>query len=279
MKRFLHLAMILVGLGAPVAAAVVATSAQLPGWAKVGGIFAGVAAVLASLQTVFAPDADAAGLIRRVAHGTLAAIGMGVPILTAVLSALPPTGKEALLLGALLGLAASIKVAFAPLDDAKSSLGPVAPAVILLLGSLLFAGQAQAQATRDFGGCIKDGAVCFGPSAAVTVGQYNLTTGKFLGGVIPGVGYGATFFADQWYQAGLSFQMAFTVGSAAPNSAVPGLMLSFADYVRVGAGLAVTEQTSGGPTKEWLLRFGFGKDFGGPGPVAAYKAQRARVTQ
>ena len=153
--------------------------------------------------------------------------------------------------------------------------GAGAMAVLIFCFFLLLPSASHAQqATRDFGGCVRGDTICFGPSAAVTVGQFNLTTGKFLGGVIPGIGYGATFFADQWYQTGLSLQMAFTVGSAAPNSAVPGLMLSFADYVRVGGGLQITESPIGGPTKEWLIRFGFGKDFGGLGPIAAYRAKR-----
>lgn len=156
--------------------------------------------------------------------------------------------------------------------------GPAAVAILVLAIGGLLSSTAQAQVSdRQFGGCVQSGSlgeVCLGPSAAVTVGQLNFTTGKFTGGVLPGVGYGATAWANQWYQTGLAMYLAFRVGGGEPNSAVPSLMLSFADYVRAGVGLGLTEQTAGGLRKEWVLNFAFGADFGGPTPQAA-KAARA----
>jgi hypothetical protein len=53
-------------------------------------------------------------------------------------------------------------------------------------------------------------------------------------------------------------------------------MLSFANYVRLGAGVAITEQPSGPTAKQWLLLFGLGSDFGGsPNYVKQQAAARA----
>lgn len=139
---------------------------------------------------------------------------------------------------------------------------PNTPVICLLaLGSLLIAGQARA-ASPEFGGCIRDGAICFGPSATVTVGQFNFATSKFSGGIVPGVGYGATYAPNEWYATGLAGYLAFTVGKGEPNEAIPSLMLSFANYVRVGAGVSITE-TAGPVETQWRLLFGLGSDFGG----------------
>ena len=81
--------------------------------------------------------------------------------------------------------------------------GPGAAAVVLLAGSLLLAGTAHAQ-TPQFGGCIRGGSVCFSPSATVTVGQFNFATSKFSGGIVPGIGYGATYAPTEWYATGLA---------------------------------------------------------------------------
>lgn len=142
----------------------------------------------------------------------------------------------------------------------------------LVLGSLLLAGQAMAQSPQ-FGGCIRDGAVCFGPSATVTVGQFNFSTSKFSGGIVPGIGYGATYAPTQWYATGLAGYLAFTVGRGAPNEAIPSLMLSFANYVRVGAGVSITE-TAGPVQTQWRLLFGLGSDFGGSPKYVASQGAR-----
>lgn len=134
----------------------------------------------------------------------------------------------------------------------------------------------RAETSPQFGGCVDQGRVCFGPSATISVGQFNLSTSKFSGGVIPGVGYGATFAPDQWYATGLSLYASFLVGQGSANALTPSLMLSFANYVRLGAGVAITEQPSGPTAKQWLLLFGLGSDFGGsPNYVKQQAAARA----
>jgi len=154
----------------------------------------------------------------------------------------------------------------APASSSGSQIRPMPPAgpvavLVLVLGSLLFASSARAD--QQFGGCFAGGQLCAGPSVAITVGQFNLATSKFSGGVSPGVGYGVTYRQDQWYATGLAAYLAFTVGGSDPNQAIPSLMLSFANYVRVGAGVSITEQSSGPALTQWRLLFGFGSDFGG----------------
>ena len=158
-----------------------------------------------------------------------------------------------------------------PDDEPVKPNGPGAAAAILILGSLLVAGQARAD--NQFGGCVASGAVCFGPSATVTVGQFNFTTSKFSGGIVPGVGYGATYMQSEWYATGLAGYLAFTVGKGEPNQAIPSLMLSFANYLRLGAGVSITE-TAGPVETQWRLLFGIGSDFGGsPKYVASQGAK------
>jgi hypothetical protein len=127
---------------------------------------------------------------------------------------------------------------------------------------LLAASPALAEGGQ-FGGCFAGGALCAAPAVAVTVGQFSLTTNKFSGGVSPGVGYGITYRPDQWYATGLAAYFAFSVGGSQPNEAAPSLLLSFANWIRFGAGLGIREQADGPARLEWVLRFGIGTDVGG----------------
>ena len=141
---------------------------------------------------------------------------------------------------------------------------------------LAFAAPALAQtAAPQFGGCFEDGSICLGPSVSVTVGQYNFDSAKFSGGIQPGIGYGVLFAAQQWYKIGLDGYLAFTVSQGTANQAIPALMLSFANYVRVGAGLAIIEKAGGGTLKQPLLMFGFGSNFGGSPEYVKLQAKRA----
>jgi hypothetical protein len=138
-------------------------------------------------------------------------------------------------------------------------------AAAALIAALACSAQAEAQ---QFGGCFLQGRACAGPSATISVGVYNATTGKFSGGVVPGLGYGITYAPDQWYAAGLAAYFSFQVGQGQPNQAVPSLMLSFANYIRVGLGVRITERQEPAPPDappgtQWLVFFGLGSDFGG----------------
>jgi hypothetical protein len=115
---------------------------------------------------------------------------------------------------------------------------------------------------QEFGGCWSGGIYCAGPSATVTVGELNLATGKFSGGVSPGLGYGVTWQPGRWYATGLAGYLAFAVGGGAANQARASFLLSFANYVRVGAGVSLTERDVGGMLSQWSLLLGIGSDFG-----------------
>ena len=129
--------------------------------------------------------------------------------------------------------------------------------------TILYSATARADDSQQFGGCLAGGDVCLGPSASITVGEFNLSTSKFSGGVIPGIGYGATYRPNEWYATGAALYLSFLVGQGQPNQAVPTLMFSFANYVRLGLGLSVTEQDSGPVSTQWKILFGLGSDFGG----------------
>jgi hypothetical protein len=101
-----------------------------------------------------------------------------------------------------------------------------------------------------------------GVSTAITVGEFNLSTSKFAGGVVPGIGYGITVWPNKWHAVGLAAYLSFIVGKGQPNQAAPTLMLSFASYVRLGLGAIVQEQEAGPARTQWRLLFGLGADFG-----------------
>ena len=141
--------------------------------------------------------------------------------------------------------------------------------------AFLAASTAHAQTPApQFGGCFSAGSVCLGPSAAITVGQFNLSTSKFTGGFIPGAGYGATFMADTWHTVGGDLYLSFVVSQSLPNNAIPTIMVSFANYARVGLGYSITEQPVGSALKQPLLMFGVGSNFGGS-PAYVAKAAKA----
>jgi hypothetical protein len=134
---------------------------------------------------------------------------------------------------------------------------------VLFIAFFSIQSDARADTSSQFGGCLAGGDICLGPSASVTVGQFNLSTSKFSGGVIPGIGYGATYKPNEWYATGAALYLSFQVGQGQPNQAVPSLMFSFANYVRLGVGVSIVEQESGPTKNSWSLLFGLGSDFGG----------------
>ena len=137
--------------------------------------------------------------------------------------------------------------------------------LLFLLGLAVFgsayvrhAGAAESQ----FGGCFAQGRLCAGPSATITVGEFNLSTSKFSGGVSPGIGYGVTYAPDAWYATGLAGYLAFSVGGGQPNLAKPSLLVSFANYIRLGVSYSIAEQAVG-TARAFSIAFGLGSDFGG----------------
>ena len=175
-------------------------------------------------------------------------------------------------------------------DAGPSSAGPMGkqggfidlePAFLLvcaaiLLGLAVLAWSPPAKADPQFGGCFAEGKVCLGPSASITLGELNLATSKFSGGIIPGVGYGVTYAQSEWYATGAALYFSFKAGQDGPNQAIPSLVLSFANYVRVGTGVAITE-TSGPVQTQWLLLFGLGSDFGGSPKYVQAQQRNAKL--
>ena len=131
--------------------------------------------------------------------------------------------------------------------------------------------------TPRFGGCIlaaknPQGAVCdpkkekcecllqAEPAAAVTVAKYE--SGKFSGGLLPGLGYGVALFPRRWYAVGAAAYFQLSVGGALPSAAALSGLLSFASYVRVGLGSTWTEQATGPLKRSTAYLFGLGSNFG-----------------
>lgn len=251
-------------LGTLATASTAAAGVLPPAWALlIGSVGAGLYGLSRTLQK------RAAGASWKSLLATTETWGQALVAVAAIVSALAGV-VPAEHAGGIVALAAVLtritRALQATLDGSPSKLPPPSsstPVVALvLLGTLLLAGTAQAQPSSKFGGCVREGAVCFGPSATVTVGQFDFSTSKFSGGIVPGIGYGATYAPSEWYATGLATYLAFTVGRDAPNEAIPSLMLSFANYLRIGAGVSIKETT--GPVNTQLrLLFGIGSDIGG----------------
>jgi len=122
---------------------------------------------------------------------------------------------------------------------------------------------------RRLGGCFSNGTICAGPSASASFVVLDLTSGTSKGGFVPGAGYGLTFFADKWYNVGTAMYLSYVTGNDIPSTLTPTLVLSFAEYVRIGFGFEHTDKQSvseGGavtPSKtDLLLVLGLGIDIG-----------------
>ncbi len=169
---------------------------------------------------------------------------------------------------------------YGPDDHGIAHLACLAALTFAAVLGILFAAARICRADEpapQFGGCLTS-QLCLGPSAAITIGEFNLATSKFSGGVLPGVGYGATFTpaTAPWAATGLALYFSFKAGQDGPNQAVPSLMFSFANYVRLGAGVAITE-TSGPVQTQWQLLFGLGSDFGGSPKYVQGQQRNARL--
>jgi hypothetical protein len=158
-------------------------------------------------------------------------------------------------------------------EDPTDPSGPPAAALVLIVGALLFASVASAQpstastpvplpvASTQNSGCFQNGSICLGPSVTITVGEFNFSTSKFTGGIIPGIGYGATFMANTWHKVGIDLYLSAAFSQSVPNNVTPSLMLSFANYVRIGLGCSFTEQPAGPVLAQPLLLGGIGTTF------------------
>ena len=130
--------------------------------------------------------------------------------------------------------------------------------------------------TPQFGTCFGvDQKTCVGPAVSVTVGEFNLNTSKFAGGIVPGVGYGVTYSGP--VQLGAALYASFLVGQGQPNQLAPSLILSIANYIQIGAGPEIIEQPSGPAQIQWRLLFGLGTSFGGSPSYVKAQAEKAKA--
>jgi hypothetical protein len=117
--------------------------------------------------------------------------------------------------------------------------------------------------TRRFGDCVDGGFFCFGPSATISLVDYDLKAHRTKLGFIPGIGYGVVLFADKPYALGASIYVAVSGDSASPTVITPSVILSFAEYVRFGVGFTHVDATDTAPSSvAGQIFFGFGVDFG-----------------
>ena len=82
---------------------------QLGAWGSVGVIAAGFIAVLTNVANIWKPSDEDKALIKRIVAGIGVAASIGAPVLMSVYTSLPPATKGAAFIGALAGLASSLK--------------------------------------------------------------------------------------------------------------------------------------------------------------------------
>jgi hypothetical protein len=139
-------------------------------------------------------------------------------------------------------------------------MNPIVLIRLLALLALLLAWPAFG-AESKYGGCFADGRLCAGPSATVTLGQLNLSTGKFSAGTLPGIGYGLVLNPDRWYSAGVGLYENLQIGQGEPNHAITSFVFSFAEFIRLGLAIGAFE-TDGPVRTDLRLLFGLGADIG-----------------
>jgi hypothetical protein len=87
--------------------------------------------------------------------------------------------------------------------------------------------------TPQFGGCVKNGKICFAPSVALTLAAINMKTKTIEGAFSPGVGYGFTVNPGKWSSFGAAAY--FTADPAAQRASGALLLSFFNGYLHVGA--------------------------------------------
>jgi len=148
--------------------------------------------------------------------------------------------------------------------------GPLALLVVLL--GTLASSTAFAQTTSPpAGGCFSP-TLCVGPSASLTVAQFNLATSNFSGGVSPGIGYGLTYTptVQAWAAVGADIYASTKIGQGVPNQVSLALTIHWLN-IYLGVGPSIIQGASGQPvTVQWSFMAGPGVQV--QSSVAAYKA-------
>lgn len=153
--------------------------------------------------------------------------------------------------------------------------------VVILSVLLLSPRHANAQtATQKYGGCLTPasyGQICVGPRAGVLLTRYDFTgplSGEFTGGFQPGAGYGIILQSadpmQNWKMVEFDVfgsAMVGGSGSTIPNSFALTGMLTFFNYVTVGAGSQWTEQATGSAKSGLFITGGLTLNIGGDTPA------------
>ena len=109
------------------------------------------------------------------------------------------------------------------------------------------------------GGCFSS-TLCVGPSASLSVAQFNLTTSDFSGGVSPGLGYGLTYTPPtaMWAAFGADIYASTKLGQGVPNQVSFALMIHWLN-VYLGVGPSIIQGGTGQPvTVQWAIMAGPG---------------------
>lgn len=104
-----------------------------------------------------------------------------------------------------------------------------------------------------FGGCVKNGHVCFGPTVSIALSAINISTKKVEGAFKPGLGFGMTVNPGKWSSYGLDAY--FTIDPGPSQTASAALMAKFLNgYARVGVSKGFLGDTS------WRIPLALGVD-------------------
>ncbi len=129
--------------------------------------------------------------------------------------------------------------ATAPAPASAPAPAPAAPAAAPAVGS-------------QFGGCVRNGTVCFSPSAAVTPLAINLSTGKIEAKLTPVLGYGFTVNPGQWSSFGADGY--FSVDPSTQQADVTFLAKFVNGYLRIGVSKSLIGD------RAWRIPIAFGVD-------------------
>ena len=211
-----------------------------------------------SFITAFFKDRVFGHLPSTIAGG-IAAVAVALATYTQSLSVDPKWSFALYAVSALLfAIGAAYKAPAAP-PKGFAGLGYLIGLALIVTGILL-AAPARADDPR-FGGCLKNGTTCFGPSVSLSVVAIDLKDGSVTAGVSPGVGYGVVLYSDRWYKLGFAGYASFR-DTATGQRVVPSMVISFAEYLRFGVG----QQIGGGGHPFGILAIG--ADFGSVPTVA-----------
>lgn len=103
-----------------------------------------------------------------------------------------------------------------------------------------------------YGGCLKSGSMCFGPSVSVSMLALNLSKATVEGAFSPGVGYGFTYKPGQWDSIGADVYFVLDPGAQQASMAIVLKLVN--GFFRFGVSKGFIGDTS------WRIPVGLGVD-------------------